>query len=244
MRLPVGTSSYGTLDTSCRAPVCRLTAEAAHLGEEDKPGDAAAELACDTEYVTRGRRQQARGAGTSTGICTARHPGTRILVRGRLRKRGGPALGSSAPRSRSRRPGNAASGDSGLIAGWDLSASRGTLARWRSNASRGTLAAGPDPASGSRASTRGTRLGHWDNKTSTAVLVDGADQAAFDTALASHRGDRSPGAVASPAQAAAVEPSPPIPVQKPVQVETPVEPVEDVTAPVTVEPEPPPASRR
>jgi len=46
----------------------------------------------------------------------------------------------------------------------------------------------------------GTRLGHWDNKTGTAVLVDGADQAAFDTALASHRGDRAPAAVAAPAK--------------------------------------------
>lgn len=79
----------------------------------------------------------------------------------------------------------------------------------------------------------------WDNKTGTAVLVDGADQAAFDTALASHRGDRSPAAVAAPAQAAAVEPPPLIPVQKAVRVETRVEPVGDVTAPVTVEPEPP-----
>ena len=85
----------------------------------------------------------------------------------------------------------------------------------------------------------GTRLGYWDNKTRTAVLVDGADQAAFDAALTAHRGDQPPAVVAVPAQAAAVEPPPPVSVYEPTLVATPREPVEDVTALVTVESETP-----
>ena len=67
----------------------------------------------------------------------------------------------------------------------------------------------------------GTTLGHWDSKASTAVLVDGADRAAFDAALAAHRGEVPPVPVVVPAQTLAVEP-PPLPVQP----DPPVEPVE------------------
>jgi hypothetical protein len=50
----------------------------------------------------------------------------------------------------------------------------------------------------------GTRLGHWDNTTSTAVLADGADRAAFDAALAAHRGDVAPARAVVPAELPAV----------------------------------------
>jgi hypothetical protein len=61
----------------------------------------------------------------------------------------------------------------------------------------------------------GTRLGYWDNKTDAAVLADEAHRAAFDTALAAHRGaSQQPGrSPAVPQQAPPIEPPPPLPAQ-------------------------------
>jgi hypothetical protein len=44
----------------------------------------------------------------------------------------------------------------------------------------------------------GTRLGYWDNKTGTAVLVDGADQAAFETCAIPVNGGRTTATRRSP----------------------------------------------
>jgi len=84
----------------------------------------------------------------------------------------------------------------------------------------------------------GTRLGYWDNVTSTAVLAGGADRAAFHRALAAHR-NQQPTVPAlalargiAPAQAPAADPP-----LVPAQYEPAAVPVEEVATP---EPQPEP----